>query len=465
MQLDNRYFLLLIILLSISCSQPKTELVSQSERPPNIIIILADDLGYGDLGCQGHPLIKTPNIDRMAIEGQRWTSFYASYFACNPSRASLLTGRLHYRIHRGETIWANVPSYENTIAENLKTKNYSTACIGKWHLGMNEGEHPIDQGFDYFYGLAGSNDAPINKESGFTRTYENVKNAKYTDFDIDLYRQKESIEDEVQQHLLTKRYTEETVNWIKDHRDKPFFVYLPHSMPHVPIYASEDFKGKSSAGLYGDVIEELDWSVGEIINTLEELKIAKNTLVVFTSDNGPWLTYYDLGGSPGHLKDGKLTAWEGGYRVPGIFWWPGTISPAVVDDIASNVDFMATIATLVDFELPDDRIYDSYDLSPSFLNGEPSPRKEWFYYGTEDLWGARVGNYKLQFQSRESVGSESEGDWRGYTNPSPHQPPLLFDLETDVGERFNLAGQLHEKVVQIQKIVDQHRKSIEAEIK
>jgi arylsulfatase A len=453
-----RFFFLAMLVLS--CSQAKDNDKTTESKPPNIIIILADDMGYGDLGCQGHPLIKTPNIDRLAAEGQRWTSFYASHFACNPSRASLLTGRLHYRIHKGEELWANLPSSENTIAEMLKTKNYATACIGKWHLGMNEGEHPLDQGFDYYYGLAGSNDAPINKETGFTRTYENVKNAKFDDFDIDLFHQKKVIEDIVRQDLLTQRYTTEAVKWIQEHGNNPFFLYLPHSMPHVPIFASEEFKGQSKGGLYGDVIEELDWSVGEIIKALKETGITQNTLVVFTSDNGPWLTYYDLGGSSGHLRDGKLTAWEGGYRVPGIFWWPGTISPSIIDDMAGNVDLMSTISSLVGFAMPNDRTYDSYDLSPTLLTGASAGRNEWFYYGTNELWGARVGNYKLHFQSRESVGTEEEGQWRGYGNSVVYESPVLYDLSTDISERFNRAEENPEVVKAIEEVVRKHKESI-----
>ena len=427
---------------------------------PNVIIILADDLGYGDLSCQGHPLIRTPNIDRMAAQGQRWTSFYASHFACNPSRASLLTGRLHYRIHQGNAVWANVPASELTMAELLKQKNYATACIGKWHLGMQDGQHPNDQGFDYFYGLAGSNDAPIKKESGFSRTYENIKNASYEVFDIALYRQKESLEDTVQQHLLTQRYTEESIKWILENQDRSFLLYLPHSMPHVPIYASDRFRGHSQAGLYGDVIEELDWSVGEILRTLEKNGLDKNTLVVFTSDNGPWLTYYDLGGSPGPLRDGKLTAWEGGYRVPGIFWWPGKISPELRSDLAGNVDLMATVAKIAGISLPADRRFDSFDLSATLLEGVPAKRKEWFYYGTNDLWAARLGNFKIHYFSRESVGSETEGEWRGYGNNTLYEKPLLFDLSTDIGERYNVADRHPEMLKIIQEAVDRHQRSI-----
>ncbi len=455
---------LVLAILGAACSKS-----GQEEGPtstlesslPNVIIILADDLGYGDLSCQGHPLIRTPHIDRLATEGQRWTSFYASSNVCNPSRAALLTGRLPYRIHQGRTTWADLPSWENTLAELLGISGYATACIGKWHLGMDEGSHPLDQGFDYYYGLAGSNDAPIRKETGFTRTLENVRNATFDQFDIALYRQREIIEDTVQQDLLTRRYTTESVKWIKEQSGDPFFLYLAHSMPHVPIYPSPEFQGHSRAGIYGDVVEEIDWSVGTIINALEEAGSSDNTLVIFTSDNGPWLTYYDLGGSPGHLRDGKLTSWEGGFRVPAVFWWPGRISPAVIPDISANADLMATIAALVGVLLPDDRVYDSYDLSPTLLRGESSSRKEWYYYGrnSDELWAARVGNHKLHFISRESIAAEGVG-WRGYSEQIRHETPLLYDLNKDIGERYNLASQRPEIVQRLVEVADRHRHSM-----
>ena len=456
---------LIYSILVYACSdRDSNDFQSKAISLPNVIIILADDLGYGDLGCQGHPLIKTPNIDRLASEGQRWTSFYASYFACNPSRAALLTGRLPYRIHEGKSLWASVPSREVTIAELLRKKGYKSACIGKWHLGMDNGEHPNDQGFDYFYGLAGSNDAPIKEGSGFERTYENIRNAPFDVFDIQLFRQKESIEDVVKQDLLTSRYTQEAVKWINENGDEPFFLYVPHSMPHVPIYASNKFQGKSKAGLYGDVIEELDWSVGKIIKALEEKNIAEKTLVIFTSDNGPWITYYDLGGSPGHLRDGKLTAWEGGQRVPAIFWWPGKISPAVVDAISANVDFMATLSTIIGFTPPNDRDYDSYDLSQTLLYGKSGARDQWFYYGPKEqggdggeVWAARMGKYKAHYYSRHSIGSEKDGFWRGYSKQNQYDPVALFDLNTDIGERFNVAEKYPEIIAIINKIVNDHK--------
>jgi arylsulfatase A-like enzyme len=348
--------------------------------------------------------------------------------------------------------------------------------VGKWGLAdltfEYRGSHPNDQGFDYFYGLAHSNDEPIREGLGYT--YETMKNAVSEDFPTRLLKQRKIVEEPAHQPTLTKRYTDESVKWIKAHKDEPFFLYLAHAMPHVPIFASDAFAGHSQAGLYGDIIEELDWSVGRVMQALEEAGIAGNTLVVFSSDNGPWRTYYDLGGSPGPLRDGKLTGWEGAYRVPGIFWWPGKIKPGVIDGIGVNVDLMSTVATLTGTALPEDRTYDSIDLSPTLLEGAPSPRRAWFFYGpTGSLWGARVGSHKLVYQSWDSVGKDNLAAdvtaetfrWsdRGYSDPVVHNRPLLFDLSTDISERLNIA-ELHPDIVaDIQDAVVQHKVSVAQE--
>ena len=432
---------------------------------PNIVIILTDDLGYGDLSCQGHPLIRTPNLDQLAAEGQRWTAFYASSPLCNPSRTALMTGRLPIRIHGGElNKWADLPQSEITIADMLKERGYATCYTGKWGLCRSfeeGGVHPNDDGFDRFFGLVGSNDAPLR--TGVKRTYENIKNATSDDFPISLYQQRNAIETPVYQPTLTKRYTEESVNWIRQQtkEEEPFFLFLGHTMPHVPIFRSPMFEGHSKAGLYGDVIEEIDWSVGQIINVLEESGVAENTLVFFSSDNGPWLTYYDLGGSPGPWRDGKITSWEGGFRVPGIFWWPDTIQPAVVDDLGVNVDLIATIASLTGATLPKERILDAVDLSETLLKGTPSLRTEWFFYGQPgNLWAARVDDHKLVFESWDSMGKEEECSWRGYGNYKKHDPPLLFDLSIDITERLDIASEHPKIVAKIQQAIGHHQQSL-----
>lgn len=430
------------------------------ERPPNIILVLADDLGYGDLSIQGHPLIHTPHIDALAREGQRWTSFYASAPMCNPSRVALVTGRMPIRIHGdGRNAWADMPDSEVTMAEMLKELGYATAYVGKWGLSGRfdyQGSHPNDQGFDHFYGLVGSNDAPLRE--GFERTYENIRNSTSADFPISLYRQKEAIETPAYQPTLTRRYAEESVRWIREQGDRPFLLFLGHSMPHVPIFRSPEFEGHSDAGLYGDVIEEIDWSVGQLVNALAETGVASDTLVWFSSDNGPWRTYFDLGGSPGHLRDGKITSWEGGFRVPGIFWWPGTIDPGVIDGIGVNVDLMATVASLTGASLPAGRVSDSVDLSATLLRGDPSPRTEWFFYGQPgNLWAARVGNHKLVLESWESLGTEKQIGWRGYANHRKHDPPMLFDLGTDASEQWDIADRNPEVVASIRAAIERHQ--------
>ena len=438
--------------------------VPVNAEPPNVVIILCDDLGYGDLSCQGHPVIRTPNIDRLARDGQRWTTFYASAPLCNTSRVAMLTGRLPIRIHKsGRNRWQTMPKSEVTIAELLKQKDYATGYVGKWGVSNFEatGAHPNDQGFDYYFGLVGSNDTSVREN--FRRTYEGVRNSTSEDFLISLYRQREAIESPADQTTLTKRYTEESVRWVERQTEtgKPFLLFLSHTMPHVPIFCSPEFRGHSTAGLYGDVIEEIDWSVGRIIGVLKERNVADNTLVFFSSDNGPWLTYYDLGGSSGPLRDGKLTSWEGGFRVPGVFWWPGTIEPAVIDDIGANVDLIATLATLTGTKLEPGRIFDSLDLSPVLLAGKPSPRTEWFYYGQPgNLWAARTGHYKLAYESWESLGKEKERGWRGYDNHQQHKPPLLFNLSTDIGERLDIAAEKPDVVASIQAAVRRHRESL-----
>lgn len=437
-----------------------------STTPPNVVIILADDMGYGDLSSYGHPLIRTPNVDRLAAEGQRWTSFYASSPLCNPSRIALATGRMPIRIQGGElNRWSNLPADETTLGDMFQAAGYTTAYIGKWGMSgrfADGGVHPNDAGFDYFYGVEEFNDGGRRPE--VPHTYEGIRNATSEDFVFSLFRQEEVIETPTHQPTLTRRYTEESVAWLEQQIEagSPFFLYLSHTMPHVPIFRSPEFEGHSRAGLYGDVIEELDWSAGEVVAALEEGGVAGDTLVIFSSDNGPWLTYYDLGGSPGPFRDGKHTAWEGGFRVPGIFWWPGTIEPATIDGIGVQVDLMATLAGITGAGAPD-RDLDSMDLSGTLLRGEPSPRHEWSYYGTRGrLWAYRVGDHKLVLESWESLGKEGELAWRGFDNEQVHDPPLLFDLSTDLGERFDIAAEHPEIVERIEDAIRAHRVSLNA---
>jgi arylsulfatase A len=412
----------------------------KSEQPPNVVIIFADDLGYGDLGCFGHPTIATPNLDRMAREGLRLTQFYVAECVCTPSRAALLTGRLPIRngmcsdtrrvLFSDST--GGLPEEEITIAEALKTKNYATACVGKWHLGHLPQFLPMRQGFDSYYGIPYSND--------MKPTY--------------LLRGSQVVEDPVDQTTLTARYTAEAVSFIRQNRGGPFFLYLAHNFPHVPLFASEKFKGTSRRGLYGDVVEELDWSVGQVLETLRELEIDKQTLVFFTSDNGPWLIKNQDGGSAGLLRGGKGSTWEGGMREPTIAWWPDKIPAGrVTAELGCTTDLLATIQALAGVPLAGDRTLDSYDLRPLLFGTGPSPRKSILYYRGRQLMAARLGPWKAHFMTQA-----------GYRQPKPdtHDPPLLFNLETDPSEKLDLGKDHPDVIAEIRKLVSEHQAGLEA---
>ena len=411
-----------------------------AKRPPNVIIIFADDLGYGDLGCFGHPTIATPNLDRMAREGMRLTQFYVAECVCTPSRAGLLTGRLPIRngmcsdtrrvLFTDST--GGLPEEEITIAESVKTKDYATACVGKWHLGHLPQFLPTRQGFDSYFGIPYSNDMKPSV----------------------LLRGATVIEEPADQSTLTARYTAEAVSFIRKNRDRPFFLYLPHTFPHVPLFASEKFKDKSRRGLFGDVVEELDWSVGQVLETLAELELDDQTLVFFTSDNGPWLIKNQNGGSAGLLRGGKGSTWEGGMREPTIARWPGKIPAGTTSsELGCTTDLLATVHGLLDIPLPTDRTLDSYDLRPLLFGTGESPRKSLLYYRGRKLMAARMGPWKAHFMTQA-----------GYHQPKPevHDPPLLFHLDSDPSERFDLSKKHPEVISQIQQLVAEHEAGLDA---
>ena len=374
--------------------------VCSGQELPNFVVIFADDLGYGDLACYGNRHIRTPNLDRMAAEGLRLTSFYAQN-VCGPSRAALLTGCYPIRLAEpGNTKGAHTVLHpeEQTIAEVLRTRGYISGLIGKWHLagagahrkGPGTGPYkselmPNRQGFDYFFGTPSHN--------GTTREVD------YRSWTTELMRDENVIETSTDLNLLTKRYTEEALSFIERHREQPFFLYLAHTMPHVPLDASSRFRGRSERGLYGDVIEEVDWSVGAVLDSLRRLGIESRTMVVFTSDNGPWIESHlgDHGGSAAPLRGHKMTTWEGGLRVPGIFRWPGNIAAGQEsDEIASTLDLLPTFAAIAGADLPSRRKLDGVDLWP-WLSGQAkrSPRETFLFYGYTHLQAVRDRRWKL----------------------------------------------------------------------
>ena len=437
---------------------------------PNIIIIFMDDLGYGDIVNFGAIDYQTPNLNELANQGMTFTNFYSAQAVCSASRAALLTGCYPNRIGIKGALFpqSKVGLNENevTIAEMLKEKGYSTAIFGKWHLGHQEKFNPLNHGFDNYLGIPYSNDMwPVDYDGNQILDESNWKKKAYPQLPLMKDFEKiDEIRDLNDQSKLTTLFTEESVKFINKNNDKPFFLYLPHPMPHVPIAVSEKFKGKSKQGLYGDLMMEIDWSVGEIVRALEKNNIEKNTLIVFTSDNGPWLNYGNHAGSTGGLREGKGTSFEGGQRVPTIMKWPNIIPfGSVSNQMASTIDLLPTIANLVSTKLPN-HIIDGIDIT-SVLKGDKksNPRNNfYYYYGDNNLEAVRKDNWKLVLPHKSrSYKNVLPGD-DGYPGPySQIQVDYsLYDLRRDPGEEYDVK-ELYPKVVsELEKLVERARKDL-----
>lgn len=455
--------LFFIIVLSFpSLSQHKND-------TPNIILIYMDDMGYADVAAYGALDYPTPNIDKLAAKGMRFTNFYAAQAICTASRAALLTGCYPNRIGIHGALQPNssigINDTEETIAEILKKRGYHTAIIGKWHLGDAKKFLPLQHGFDEYFGLPYSNDMwPVNFDGKPVQPTDTIAAAKLNKPPLPLIegntpvRFINTLED---QAMLTTWYTEKAINFINRKKKEPFFLYFAHSMVHIPLAVSDKFKGKSKRGLFGDVMMEVDWSVGEIIKTLEKNGITNNTLIIFASDNGPWLRFGDHAGSAGGLREGKGTSWEGGQKVPAIFCWPGTIPQGTVcNNLSSTIDILPTLAAITHSPLPIHRI-DGINILP-LLKAEPgaNPRSQLYYYFSKNnLEAVREESWKLILpHSYSSVENETPGSngWPGKMHRT-NVGLALYDLRRDPGERYDVKDQYPEIVERLQQLAEQAR--------
>ncbi|MFW6169548.1 MAG: sulfatase [Planctomycetota bacterium] len=431
---------------------------ARAGEAPNVVIIFMDDQGYQDLSCFGSPNIDTPHIDSLGEEGMKFTSFYSAYPVCSASRASLLTGCYQPRISMpgvlGPRSRVGLHPDEVTIADLLKTKGYATTCIGKWHVGDKPETLPTAQGFDHYFGLPYSND--MARQKGWGNGPDDLdKIWKLKNWDIynnDLLRDETSTESPVNQTTLTKRYTEEAVKFIEENQDGPFLLYMPHTMVHVPLFVTDDIWVEDPKKAYEITMEHVDWSVGEVLDTLDEVGVADNTLVVFTSDNGPWLSKKHHGGSALPLRAGKGTTWEGGMRVPGLMRWPGVIpAGTVTDKVAGTVDLLPTLAAITGAKLPDHAI-DGHDISGILRDPDatsPHDTHGLFYYKNNRVEALRMGKWKLRVNHR------GNGDAAKTTFE-------LYDLDADISESNDVAGQHPEVVTRMHEFAVQYDKDLKA---
>ena len=415
---------------------------------PNFVIIFTDDQGYGDLSCFGSKTIKTPNIDRIAKEGRKFTSFMVASPVCTPSRAALLTGCYPKRVGMHQHVLfpsstKGLNAKEHTIADHLKGQGYATACFGKWHLGHHKETLPTANGFDTYYGIPYSNDMNHPDNKGKPRGGWQGMDILWTDpestltkWKTPLFEDEKIVELPVDQRTVTRRYTQKSIDFIKANKDKPFFVYLPHSMPHIPLYVPDEVRDPDPKNAYINTIEHIDAEVGRLLKTLDDLKLTDNTYVIYTTDNGPWLPFRHHGGSAGPLREGKGTTFEGGQRVPYVMRGPGIPAGTVCVELTGTIDLLPTIAAITGKPLPNDRKIDGMDVS-GLWNGKKkkSPRKEFIHYTSRgDLEGLRSGKWKLLVK-KPRANRRTNADQQNKLAPQI----FLFDLKADVGEQNNLA--------------------------
>lgn len=462
-----KFFLLPGLLSVLSFLVEKKE---PAPKSPNIIIMFCDDMGYGDIGRYGAIQYATPNLNKLANEGMMFTQFYAGQPVCSASRAALLTGCFPNRVGISGALmpWAKngISKEEKTIAEILKEKGYRTAIFGKWHLGAQQQFLPLQHGFDEYVGLPYSNDMwPVGYD-GVPITDTSDRKYRYPPLPLmngnEKMKEIRTLED---QATLTTLYTEKAVDFIRQNKDKPFFLYMPQSMPHVPLAASAKFKGKSEQGLYGDVVMEIDWSIGEIMKALKQNNLDENTLVIFTSDNGPWLNFGNHAGNTGGLREGKGTSWEGGLKEPCIMRWNGVIpAGSICNKLASSIDLLPTITKLAGGKLPDHKI-DGVNILP-LMKGDSSanPRNTfYYYYGNNQLEAVRKNDWKLMLphpgRTYEGFAPGRDG-LPGKTNEK-HQYELgLYDLRRDEGERYDVKEYYPEVVADLQELANAAREDL-----
>lgn len=424
-------FCILLLGISIWASEPR----------PNVILIFADDQGYGDLSCFGSTKIKTPNIDRIAQEGRKFTSFMVASPVCTPSRAALLTGCYPKRVGMHQHVLfpaskKGLNPKEYTMADHFKSLGYATACFGKWHLGHHKEVLPTSNGFDTYYGIPYSNDMnhPDNKgkpkggADGMDVLWADPEST-LTKWKTPLFEDEEIVELPVDQRTITRRCTQKSIDFMKANKNSPFFIYIPHSMPHIPLYVPDEVRDPDPKNAYFNTIEHIDSEVGRILKTLDELKLTEKTYVIYTTDNGPWLSFRHHGGSAGPLRDGKGTTFEGGQRVPCVMRGPGIPAGTECGDLMGTIDLLPTFASITGQALPKGRRVDGVDAT-NLLTGKGSPpRSEFIHYTSRgEVEGIRQGNWKLLIKKKRGKASGA-GEM------------LLFDLKKDLGEKNNLASQ------------------------